>query len=378
MSVWLTDEQQLLRDSAERFVRDEYAFETRMALVDSAEGFSRDHWRKFAELGWLGFAFREEHGGLGGSAVDMAVLLETLGEGLVVEPFASSIVLGGASLDLGGGELAQAMLPEVAAGDRLLAFAHSEPESRHDLADVTLTAERQGGGYRLNGVKMLVYHGGSADTLVVSARTGGGRRDREGITLFAIDREAEGVSVRGHRTVDGLRAAEVTFRDVEAGPERVIGEVDGGHGLVEAVVDRACVLFAAEASGAMQRALDLTVAYTKERKQFGRPIAGFQVLQHRMADMYAAREFARALTFRVAALLDDCTPRERAEAAAAVKVQTGRAARLVGQQAVQLHGGMGMTAEMPVGHYFKRLTMIDALFGNAQHHLKRYAAIKSA
>lgn len=377
MSVWLTEEQQLIKDSAERLVQNDYTIEARQKLIESEEGFSRENWATFAELGWLGLPFKEEHGGFGGSAVDMAVLMEALGKGLVVEPFASSVILAGTALDIAGGPLAERLLPEMIAGERLLAFAHSEPKSRFNLSDVAVTARDDGDGFTINGQKMLVYHGGSADSLIVSARTKGAQRDRDGITLFVLDRAADGISVRGHRTVDGLRAAEITFTDVRVGKEAVLGARDRGLDIIEAVVDRACVFFAAEASGAMEKAVALTVEYTKERKQFGRPLSSFQALQHKMADMYSAHQFSRALTYRAAALLDNCSPAERAEAAAAVKVKCGTSAKLVGEEAIQLHGGMGMTADMPIGHYFKRLTMINALFGNAQYHLKRYAAMKS-
>lgn len=377
MSVWLTEEQQLIKDSAERLVQNDYTIEKRQKLIDSEEGFSRQNWATFAELGWLGLPFKEAHGGFGGTTVDMAVLLEALGKGLVVEPFASSVILAGTALDIAGGPLAEKLLPEMIAGERLLAFAHSEPKSRFNLSDVAVTAKAEGDGYTISGEKMLVYHGGSADSLIVSARTGGAQRDRDGITLFVIDRTAEGVSVRGHQTVDGLRAAEVSFTDVSIGPDAILGTKDKGLEIIEAVVDRACILFAAEAAGAMEKAVELTVEYTKERKQFGRPLSKFQALQHKMADMYSAHQFSRALTYRAAALLDDCSPAERAEAAAAVKVKLGNSAKLVGEEAIQLHGGMGMTADMPIGHYFKRLTMINALFGNAQYHLKRYTAIKN-
>ena len=377
MSVWLTDEQQLIKDSAERLVQNDYTIEARQKLIESEEGFSCDNWATFAELGWLGLPFKEEHGGFGGTAVDMAVLMEALGKGLVVEPFASSVILAGTALDIAGGPLAEALLPEMIAGERLLAFAHSEPKSRFNLSDVTVTADAEGDGFKINGQKMLVYHGGSADSLIVSARTSGTQRDRDGITLFVVDRTAEGVSVRGHRTVDGLRAAEITLTDVKVGADAILGSKDKGFEIVEDVIDRACVLFAAEACGAMEKAVELTVDYTKERKQFGRPLSSFQALQHKMADMYSAHQFARALTYRAAALLDDCDPAERAEAAAAVKVKCGNSSKLVGAEAIQLHGGMGMTADMPIGHYFKRLTMINALFGNAQYHLKRYAAMKA-
>ena len=377
MSVWLTDEQQLIKDSAERLVQNDYTIEARQKLIESEEGFSRENWATFAELGWLGLPFKEEHGGFGGTGVDMAVLMEALGKGLVVEPFASSVILAGTALDLAGGPLAERLLPEMISGERLLAFAHSEPKSRFNLNDVAVTAKADGDGYKISGEKMLVYHGGSADSLIVSARTSGAQRDRDGITLFVLDRTADGVSVRGHRTVDGLRAAEVTFTDVRVGADAILGAKDKALSIVEAVVDRACILFAAEASGAMEKAVALTVDYTKERKQFGRPLSSFQALQHKMADMYSAHQFSRALTYRAAALLDNCTPAERAEAAAAVKVKCGQSAKLVGEEAIQLHGGMGMTADMPIGHYFKRLTMINALFGNAQYHLKRYTAMKS-
>ncbi len=377
MSVWLTEEQQLIKESAERLVQNDYSIEARQKLIDSEEGFSPENWAMFAELGWLGLPFKEAHGGFGGSATDMAVLLEALGKGLVVEPFSSSVILAGTALDLAGGTHAEKLLPEMISGERLLAFAHSEPTSRFNLNDVRVTAKKDGNHYTLNGQKTLVFHGGSADTLIVSARTDGTVRDRNGITLFVIDRSTEGVSVRGHRTIDGLRAAEVSFSDVQVAEDSILGETGAALAIIEDVVDRASIFFAAEASGAMEQALALTVDYTKERKQFGRPLSAFQALQHRMADMYSAHQFARALTYRAASMLGTCSTAERAEAAAAVKVKNGQSCRFVGEEAIQLHGGMGMTVDMPIGHYFKRLTMIDALFGNSHYHLKRYAALQA-
>lgn len=375
MSTWLSDEQQMIRDSAARFLGDHYGFAERQALVASDEGFSRDNWAQFAAMGWLGLFISERHGGHGGSTADQAALMEMLGTALVVEPVMATLLLGGMTLDIAGGHAAERLLPRVVAGDHLLALSHWEAARPH-IGHVGTAAVRSDAGYRITGTKILVHHGGSADTLIVSAREAGSPTDRTGVTLFAIDRETDGVVIRGHRTVDGLRAAEVQFQDVPVPPNAIIGEPGGAVPVLEEVADRASVLLAAEAAGAMERTIELTVDYVKERKQFGRPLSSFQVLQHRMVDMYSQHRFARALIWRAARMLDGAEPAGCARAAAAVKTLTGKAGRFVGQEAIQLHGGMGMTADMAVGHYFKRLTMIDALFGNHRHHARRYAALE--
>jgi len=373
MEHLLSEEQRLLQESAERYVRDAYGFEARQALVRSPDGFSRDNWRQFAELGWLGVAVPEDLGGIGGSTAELALLMEAFGKGLVVEPFLATVVLCGHLLERTAGEGPNALLQEMLAGDRLLALAHGEPQSRHCLWDVATTATSSGGGFRLDGTKSLVFGGEAADTLIVSARSAEGRFSEDGISLFLVDPTAPGVTRRGFRTQDGHRAAEVIFDDVAAGYDAVLGSLDAAFSLIEAAVDRAMVLLCAEAVGAMEAAVEMTGEYLKTREQFGRPIGNFQVLQHRLVEMYMAHQMTRALVFRAAAVWDGLDESERRRTAAAVKAQTGKAARLVGQEAVQLHGGMGMTDEMAVGHYFKHLTMIDAPYGNAAYHLTRFA-----
>lgn len=373
MSFAFSEDQLLLAESAGRFLADKYGFDARRAALRSEAGWRRETWRAFAELGWLALPLPEAHGGLGGSTVDAAVLMEAFGRHLVVEPYLATIVLGAEAVARAGSEAQKAaILPAVAEGGMLLALAHGEPDSRFDLHRVAATAARDGAGWRLSGHKAVALHADCADRLVVSARTAGGAADRDGITLFLVDPGAGGVARRGYPTVDGLRAAEVIL---DRAPAEALGPVGGGLAVVEAVVDRAMVLLAAEAVGAMDATVTLTRDYLKTREQFGRPLSSFQVLQHRMVDMLQAQRFAHALCYRAAGAMDATEGMERSRAAAAIKAEAGRAARRIGQEAIQLHGGMGMTDDMAVGHYFKRMTMIDMQFGNAAHHLRRFAAL---
>ncbi len=375
MQSWFTEELTLLKESAERFVERDYGFERRQALAASETGFDRAVWSQFAELGWLAAPLPEAYGGLGGSALEVAVVMEALGKGLVLEPYIPTVVLGAGLVAGGGGEeLKQALLPAVAAGELLLAFGFAEPQSRYDLADVATSAKRDGDGYRLSGRKGVVFHAATADKIIVSARTAGGARDAAGISLFILDRVCEGLDLRAYATVDGLRAAELTLDNVRAEAADLIGEPDGALPLIEQVVDHATVAVSAEAVGAMEVMLRSTQDYLKTREQFGVPIGSFQVLQHKVVDMFSACELSRALTYRAAASLGDASPQERARAASAMKVQIGKAGKQVGQDAIQLHGGMGMAHEMAVGHYFKRVSMIAATFGDTDFHLRRFAA----
>lgn len=375
----LSDEQKLLKDSAERFIERDYSFAARQELAASEHGFSRENWATFAELGWLAVALPEAYGGLGGSLLDVAVLMEAFGRGLVVEPYVPAVVLSGGLVALAGDEKQKkALLPPLAEGGLLLAFAHGEPQSRFNLADVETTAKETKSGYVLEGRKSVVFNAAAADRIIVSARTSGAARERNGITLFLVDRQAEGVALRPYATQDGRRAAEVVLAGVQVGGDDVLGAIGGGLPLVERVVDDAIVAVAAEAVGAMDALIAATREYLKARQQFGVPIGDFQVLQHRVVDMFMACELSRALTHRAAASHADASAVARARAASALKVQIGKAGKLVGQAAVQLHGGMGMTDELSVGHYFKRLAMIDALYGNADHHLERFTALGAA
>mgnify|MGYP001555069336 FL=1 len=376
MDFSLSDEQRQLQDSVGRFVRDRYPFEQWRKITDTPEGFAGENWRQMAELDWLGVSLPEEAGGLGGSPVDTMVILEGIGRGLVAEPYLSTVVLGGGFLVLGGTpEMRERELPKLAAGDLKLAFAHAETQSRFSLEDVVTSAKAAGGGYVLNGRKIVVYDAPAADKLIVSARTGGAGREREGISLFLIDRDAPGVHLRAYRTLDRRRAADVTLEKVAVDAGALIGVRDQALPLIEQVVDHAIAALAAESVGAMQLLTETTTEYLKTRKQFGQPIGNFQALQHRMVDILIATEQARSMSYMVTMKLDR-PARERSRAAAAAKVQIGQSGRFVGQQAIQLHGGMGMSDELNVGHFAKRLMMIDMLYGNADHHRQRFIALE--
>lgn len=374
MNFTFTEEQLLIRESATRFFRDNYDLETRRRHLGLPGGFCRDAWAQYAELGWLALGIPEEFGGIGGGTIDMAILMEAIGGALVVEPYLSTVVLGGTVVRLGAtDDLKADVLGRVAAGDLMLAFAYAETQSRYDLNHVACRAKNDGDGYVLNGEKTVALHGGSADLIAVTARTAGDIRDRNGITVFLIDSDAPGLTLRDYPTVDGLRAATVQLVDVAVSAERILGEVDGGITLTEGVTDRATALVAAEAAGIMSALTDQTVAYLKDRKQFGKPLGDNQALQHRATEMYMQTELTRSLAYMAAVVADEKDADALARAASQAKVKVGRAGRLIGQEAVQLHGGMGVTEEMPVGHYFKRLTMIDHIFGDAAHHLERLA-----
>lgn len=371
MDFDLNDEQRMLKDSVDRLVADQYGFEQRKALGKSDEGFSRKMWQQYAELGFLGLPFAEEDGGFGGTAVETMILMEAFGGGLVLEPFLASIVLGGGLLRHGGTKAQkEALLPGLIGGELLLAFAHTERFSRYDLSSVATTAKPDGDGFVLNGAKGVVLHGDSADRLIVSARLSGNERDRDGIGLFIVDGKAAGVSRHGYPTQDGLRAAEVELKNVRVAKD---AQLKGGIELIERVTDEAIAALAAEAVGAMDKLHGMTIDYLKTRQQFGITIGSFQALQHRGAEMFIALEQARSMAILGAMSVQEADEAERRRTIQAVKIQIGRSARFVGQQAVQLHGGIGITMEYAAGHYFKRLTMIDTLFGDADHHLGKLA-----
>jgi pimeloyl-CoA dehydrogenase small subunit len=376
MDFSFTDEQRLLKESVERLLSDRYGFEARRCFMDERAGWSRTLWRSYAELGLLGLPFEETHGGIGGGPVETMIVMEAFGRALALEPFFATVVLAGGLLRLGASEaMRAALIPKIARGDLLLAFAHGERQSRYDLADVAAAARREGEDYVLDGAKSLVIHGDCADKLIVSARLAGGHRDRDGLGLFVVDADAAGVSRRGYRTVDGLRAAEVTFSGLRIGADQILGEPGRAFPLIAQAVDAAIAALAAEAVGAMAALHEMTIEYLKTRKQFGVPIGSFQVLQHRAAEMLIALEQARSMAFYATMMAEEPDPTERRRAIAAAKVQIGRSGRFVGQQAIQLHGGIGMTMEYKAGHYFKRLTTIDALFGDADHHLATLACL---
>jgi len=376
MDFELSEEQRLLKESVERLLADHYEFEMRKRYMAEPEGWSREIWRQYAELGLLGLPFDEKYGGFGGGPVETMIVMEAFGKALALEPFFATVVLGGGFIRLGGSEAQKKeLLPKIADGSLLLAFAQTERQARFDLFDVATAAKRDGSGFVIDGTKSVVLHGDVADKLIVSARVSGERRDKKGIGLFIVDAKASGVSRRGYPTVDGLHAAEISFSNVRVGADAAIGDAGDGLPLIERVVDASIAALAAEAIGNMVSMHDLTVEYLKTRKQFGVPIGSFQVLQHRAVDMFVALEQARSMAYFATMMAEEANAAERRKAIAAAKVQIGRSVKLVGQQAIQLHGGIGMTMEYKVGHYFKRATMIDTLFGDADHHLAELARL---
>jgi len=374
MDFDLSEEQRLLKESLDRLIGDRYAFEQRRSYAQSPEGWSRALWAQYAELGLLGLPFAEQYGGSAGGPVETMIAMEAFGRALALEPFFATVVLGGGFLRNGGStEQCAELIPKIADGSLTLAFAQTERHSRYDLADISTAAARDGAAWVLDGEKGVVLHGDTADKLIVTARVGGGRRERDGIGVFIADAKAPGVSRRGYPTQDGLRAAEITLAGVRVGPEAVVGEPGAALPLVERVVDEAIAALCAEAVGAMASMHELTLDYLKTRRQFGREIGSFQILQHRAVDILIALEQARSMAMFATMMAAEEDAQERRNALAAAKVQIGRSARLIGQQAVQLHGGIGMTMEYKVGHYFKRTTMIDTMFGDADFHLRQLA-----
>ena len=376
MDFSLSEDQRLLKESVERYITRDYPFDRRRANAAYDEGFSRKTWADFVDLGWLGAALPEAYGGSGGGAVETMVLMEEFGRGLVVEPLLATAILGGGVIRHGGNEAQKAeLLPAIIEGRLLLAFAYAERQSRHDLHDVALTADGHGADYVLNGQKSVVLNGDSADKFIVSGRTGGDRRDRSGISLFLVDGETPGLNRRGYPTIDGLRAAELTFDNVRIPAAALIGDRGDGWPLIEKVIDQAAVAVMAEALGIMAVLNDSTLDYLKTREQFGQPIGKFQALQHRMVDMVIAAEESRSLVMVAAMESDAGDPAARSRAVSAAKVQIAKAGRLIGQEAVQLHGAIAMTDDYHLGHYFKRLTIIGRLFGDADHHLRRFTEL---
>jgi len=368
MDFDLTDEQRLLKDSVDRFITDQYQFEHRKKYQSEPSGWSPAVWNQYAEIGLLGLPFEESLGGFGGGASETSLVMEAFGRGLVLEPYFATVILGGGLLRRAASEAQRsALVPSITAGKLKLAFAHVERHSRYDLSNVTTTARKDGDSWVLDGVKSVVLHGDCADKIFVTARVGGGRRDRDGVGLFLVDSVLPGLTRRGYPTQDGLRAAEIVLSGVRIRAEDVLS--DNALPAIEHVIDEAIAALCAEAVGAMQMMHDTTLEYLKTRKQFGRPIGSFQVLQHRSVDMLVALEQARSMAMFATVMAAEEDAIERRKAIAAAKVQIGRSGKHIGQEAIQLHGGIGMTMEYKVGHHFKRMTMIDQLYGDADHHL---------
>ena len=373
MDFDLTDEQRLLKDSVDRLIAERYGFEARRGYRAEPAGWSRSIWSQFADLGLLGLPFAEADGGFGGGPVETGLVMEAFGRGLVVEPYLATVVVCGALLrGLATDEQRARMVPPIAAGEQVFAYAQVERQSRYSLNDVKTTAERDGARWKLSGAKSLALHGDAADQLLVTARTDGDERDRHGIGLFLVDATGPGVTRRGYPTQDGLRAAEI---ELDGAAGEALG--DPGEALpgLERAQDEILAALAAEAVGVMQSMHDLTIDYLKTRKQFGRAIGENQSLQHRAVDMYVSLEQARSMSIFAIMMAEDADPAERQRAMHAAKVQIGRSGRHIGQESVQLHGGIGVTMEYAVGHYFKRMTMIERSFGDTDSHLAALARL---
>ncbi|MCW5260947.1 pimeloyl-CoA dehydrogenase small subunit [Verminephrobacter eiseniae] len=369
MDLRLSEEQQQFADSLRRWIEKDYTFEARLKIIRSDAGVSPPAYAALTELGALALAVPEEAGGMGGSSEDLMIVMKEIGRGLVVEPYFATILAAEFFKQAGAHK---PILERVAAGDMKLACALNEKGAGHELFNIGLAARQDGAGYVLNGAKCSVVHGGQADGFVVSVRTGGGQRDRDGITLVHVPRDAQGLTVTDFRTFDGQRGADLAFADVRVPASAVVGPAGQGWDILEAVTDYGAALLCAEAVGAIEQANALTLDYLKTRKQFGVPIGTFQVLQHRMADMYIHQEQARSITVLAAVKVQTAAPDERRKLVSAAKVRVGKALQFVGQQAIQMHGGMGMTNEMSISHYFKRLTAIEMTLGNTDFHRSRF------
>ena len=375
MDFAYSEEQRLLKESLDRLLADRYGFDKRRGYLGEPEGWSAELWSQYAELGLLGLPFAEEYGGYGGGPIETMIVMEGFGRVLALEPYLATVVLAGTALRLAGNEAQKsALLPQIAEGKLRLAFAHGEQQARYDLDDVITTAKQKGGGWVIDGAKSVVSHGDGADKLIVSARTSGTRNDKDGITLFLVDGDAHGVARRGYTLRDGTRAAEVSLSGVEIGADAVIGAIGKAYPVIDRVAEAGIAAMAAEAVGCMETMQSMTLEYMKTRVQFGKPIGENQALQHRATEMFMSLEQGRSLAMLAAMMIDEPDAAERAHTLATVKVGVGQAARFVSQNAIQLHGGIGMTEEYAVGHYFRRCMVIEHSFGDITHHLSRLAA----
>jgi alkylation response protein AidB-like acyl-CoA dehydrogenase len=375
MNFELSEEQKMIQQSVERFVQENYDLTNRVKISSEDPGYSQDYWTAMAELGWLGLAFSEEDGGFGGNQIDTLVLMEQFGKGLVLEPFLANIVLGGGAIKRGGTPaIKESVLPNLIEGNLQVTLAYAEEQSRFDIEDVATAAREDGNNFIINGKKSMVLNAESADKIVVVARTNGSQVDEDGISLFLVDATSAGIERENFPTVDGLRASEITFTDVEVSSENLIGEKDKGFSILQAVVNDAILALSAEAVGAMEVLYKDTVEYTQQREQFDHPLSDFQVLQHRMVDMFMEYEQCKSLLLR-ATMETVQDPILAQRTVHALKHLIGKSGIFVGESAVQLHGGMGVTEELRIGHFFKRLLVIDSQFGNADFHLDKFTGL---
>jgi len=375
MDFTFNEEQSLIQDQVDQFVQKEYDWETRQALSNSDLGFGEDNWKKFADLGWLGICVSEDSGGFGGSSIESMLIMEAFGKGLVVEPFLETVIMSGGLIDdHGSDEQKSSVLEPAISGEMHLALAYAEPQSRFNLSDVVTEAKSDGDSFILNGYKSVVMNGPSADKIIISARTSGAQLDESGISLFIVDANSDGLNKTNYKTVDGRRASDLTLENVSVSKSSLIGDQDKGFAILDSAIDKAILAISAEAVGAMEVLYKTTVEYTKTREQFGTAIGKFQVLQHRMVDMFMEYEQCKSLLY-MATMKHEEGAVDAKKAISGLKYQVGKAGKFIGQQAVQLHGGMGVTDELNVGHYFKRLTTVGTIFGNTDYHLKKYTSL---
>ncbi len=376
MDFDFTEEQTMLRDMVASYLTDNYSFESRQAVIKSGAGHRASVWKSFAEeLGILGASFSEEQGGLGGGVIENLVVMEEFGKALVTENYLGAVVAAGGFIRHSGWKGGDALAQSIVSGAAIPAFAYAEPQGRYNWADIKTSAKKDGANYVVNGHKAVVAGGPDATHLIVTVRTGGGQRDADGISVLLVDKKAKGVVTRDYPTVDGASASEVYFENVQVPAENLIGAEGKALPLIERVIDELTVAAMAEANGVMDKLNSLTKEYTKGRKQFGQPIAEFQVLQHRMVDMFINLQQSISMTYMAAMKVTSDDAAERSKAVSSAKVQVAKALKFVGENAIQLHGGMGMTEEMAVSHYFKRASLLRFLYGGEDHHIVRYEAL---
>ena len=372
MNFDFTEEQTLLNNMVTSFVRDNYDWEKRCTIVKTEEGWKQENWFKFAELGLLGVPFSEDHGGLGGSPTDLMIVMEQFGKGLVVEPYLPSVILaGGLITNLGSKEQVDHIVPNIISGEQRYVFAYAEHQSRFDLFDVKTSAVKDGDDYIINGLKSVVFGAGAATHIIIAARTSGDQRSKKGITLFITEVGSEGITLQNYPTIDEYRAAEVIIENLKISKDSILGKVDEAYDAIEEEIDKSTIAACSEALGVLEILKDATTDYCKNRKQFGQPISKNQVIQFRLVDMMMEYEQAKSILY-MAITSDLSNPDERRKAVSALKSRMGQAIKFVGENAIQLHGGMGMTEEYMISHYFKRATMIGVLFGNVDYHMKRF------
>jgi len=372
MNFDFTEEQTLLNNMVTSFVRDNYDWETRCSIVKTEEGWKQENWSQFAELGLLGVPFSEDHGGLGGSPTDLMIVMEQFGKGLVVEPYLPSVILaGGLITNLGSKEQTDQIVPKIISGDQRYVFAYAEHQSRFDLFDVKTSAAKDGDSYVINGLKSVVFGAGAATHIIIAARTSGDQRSKKGITLFMTEIGSEGITLQNYPTIDEYRASEVIVENLKVSKDAILGKVDEAYDAIEEEVDKSTIAACSEALGILEVLKDTTTDYCKNRKQFGQPISKNQVIQFRLVDMMMEYEQAKSILY-MAITSDLSNPDERRKTVSALKSRMGKAIKFVGENAIQLHGGMGMTEEYMISHYFKRATMIGVLFGNVDYHMKRF------